>query len=75
MTNEQPLSDAADAIEEVVYRFSMYVSQTSDMVNEAHHLLKLADAVGDLRSYHPEYDEDTGMLPYEREDAEYDRAG
>ncbi len=70
MSTEPTLKDAAEAIEEAVYRFSMYVSQSSDMVNEAHHLLKLAEAMGDLRSYHPGYDPNTGMLPYEREDLE-----
>ncbi|QIG57806.1 hypothetical protein SEA_PAULODIABOLI_71 [Microbacterium phage PauloDiaboli] len=68
MTTEQPLSDAADAIEEVVYRFRAYTQPSSDLVNSAHHLVELANAVSDLASYHAGYDIETGTLPYERED-------
>lgn len=70
MSTQPTLADAGDAIEEVAYRFAMFTQPNSDMVNRAHHLMKLAEAVSDLKSWHPEYDADKGTLPYEREDAE-----
>lgn len=68
MSKEPTLADAADAIEEVAYRFDMLTQPNSSLVNQAHHLMKLADAVGDLKSWHPGYDANKGTLPYERED-------
>lgn len=68
MTTEPTLADAADAIEEVYYHFQCYTQANSDLVNRAHHLMELQNAVGDLASFHPGYDIDSGTMPYERED-------
>lgn len=67
MTRQMTLDDAAEAIEEVVYRFQSYTAP-GDLTNQAHHLVQLSNAVGDLASYHPDYDERTGTLPFEREE-------
>ena len=68
MTRQMTLDDAAEAIEEVVYRFQSYTAPHNDLTNAAHHLVGLSNAVGDLASYHPDYDERTGTLPFEREE-------
>lgn len=61
-------NDIQDAIEQVHYRFRCYTS-TTDMVNRAHNLVELANAVSDLASWHDSYDVDRGTLSWEREDA------
>ena len=58
-----------DAIEEVHYRFHMY-TETPDMVNRAHHLMELANAVSDLASWHDSHDTNDGLLGWQREDAD-----
>lgn len=70
MSTEVTLADAADAIEEVYYRFQCLTQPNSDLVNRAHHLVELQNAVSDLATFHPGYDVDTGTMQYEREDLE-----
>jgi len=61
--------NAQEVIEEVHYRFRMYTG-TADLVNRAHHVIELGNAVSDLSTYHVTYDGDTGTLQWERDDAE-----
>lgn len=56
-----------EALNEADYRFQMFVT-TKDMLNQAHHLTELSNAMGDLRSWHPSYDSDTGTMGWERDD-------
>lgn len=55
------------ALEEVIYHFQMYVRDGGSLINRAHHLVELQNAVGDLSSYHPGYNVDNGTMPWERE--------
>lgn len=51
----------AEAIAEVWYEVREHGKATSPLT-QAHHLLKLDDAVGDLASWHPRYNSRTGMI-------------
>jgi hypothetical protein len=62
----QPWHDAAGEVE---YQFHRYVN-TNDIVNRADALIKLSNAVFDLKTWLPGFDSDTGTLPWEREDEE-----
>jgi hypothetical protein len=58
-----------DAAEEVHYQWHRF-STSTDELNRAHALLELSNAMGDLTSFLPGYDADSGTLPWEREDWE-----
>ncbi len=60
----------AEAIEEVHYRFVM-MSTTTDALNQAHHLIELQNAIGDLVTFHPGFSIDNGTMPWQREDDEF----
>ena len=70
MSEQYPDHPYADALEEVQYHFQCYVT-TKDELNKAYHLIELSNRMGDLSTYHPGYDLDTGTLPWEREDDTY----
>lgn len=63
-TDRQPWHDAA---EEVEYQFHNFAHSKDELVR-ADALIKLSNAVFDLKTWLPGFDADTGTLPWERED-------
>ena len=59
----------AELIEDIKYHLNRF-DESKSRANAGHHLIELFNKVGDLTSWHPGYDADTGTLPYEREDFE-----
>lgn len=51
-------------IANIDYHLSRF-SESRHEVERAHHLIELYNRVSDLKTWHPEYDERTGMLPWE----------
>lgn len=58
-----------DAIEAVDIAWSSWVDATHPIV-AAHALADLAERFSDLRSWHPSYDADDGLLDWERDEEE-----
>lgn len=58
-----------ELIEEIHYHLHCYDTAKS-LSNAGHHLIELFNRGFDLSTYHSGYDERTGTLPWEREDAE-----
>lgn len=53
-------------IEDIAYHLSCYDNARSK-TNSAHHLTELFNKVSDLKTWHKEYDVETGTMPWERE--------
>lgn len=54
---EKTLEAAADAIADVVHRFN-HLAEATTPLGEAQALVALQNAVSDLASWHPDYDEE-----------------
>jgi hypothetical protein len=59
----------ADLIEDIHYHLTCFDKATSQ-TNAGHHLIELWNKVGDLTSWHPGFDANSGTLPWERGDDE-----
>lgn len=61
------LEDSADALEEVSYRFHL-LANAKTVYEQAEAYIALANAMSDLESHHPNYDDRTGRCwKYEEE--------
>lgn len=75
MTGDQQHSAESVAIEwpeavfEVDYEWYRFCHATTPL-DQAQALVRLQDAMSDLRTFLPGYDYGTGMLPWERDDEE-----
>ena len=65
--NDVMVEVPAELIEDIKYHLNRF-DESKSRANAGHHLIELFNKVGDLTSWHPGYDADTGTLPYERED-------
>lgn len=52
---------------EVVYRWDCFQS-ANNPVDQAHQLVELSNAISDLKSWLPEFDIETGTMPWNREE-------
>lgn len=66
-TEPDTLPGSLEALTEVLYAWDMY-TDAKTVTDQAHWLGKLADHMGDLRSYHPEWDWEHGTMPWDREE-------
>jgi hypothetical protein len=57
----------ADALEEAHYAWTMY-STAKTLSEQASYFVRLSNAMGDLSSWHPGYDQNYQTLPWEREE-------
>lgn len=65
-TTEQPESNWHDAGLEVVYQWQA-LERASTVLDQAAALMKLSDAMGDLKTWLPGWDVDSGTMSWERE--------
>lgn len=68
-TETERIAHTAECIEEVAYQWHQFSTAQSPLTTAAA-IVGMENAVFDLRTWHPEYDEATMTLPWEREDEE-----
>lgn len=56
-----------EAVDNVVYQAQM-LTGANRLDTAAHYLIELSNALGDLKTWMPGYDDRTGTLPWEREE-------
>jgi hypothetical protein len=64
---ETDVNVPVDLIEDIHYHLTRYDKATS-RANAAYHLVELWNKVGDLTTWHPGHDVNSGTLPWQRDD-------
>jgi hypothetical protein len=61
------LPGSLDALTEVLYSWDRYTSADNPL-SQAKWLIHLQDNLSDLRSFHPDWEWETGTMPWDREE-------
>lgn len=74
LLKEYPYDDGIaipkEVFDDVVYHFECYYNARTPQA-QAHQLVKLAEAVGTMKTWHPGYDLEYDTMPWDRDDEEY----
>jgi hypothetical protein len=65
-TDAERVGHIAECIEDVGYRWHL-LEHAKTLPDQAEAITGLANAISDLKSWHPGYDDRNGTLPWERE--------
>lgn len=69
--NPTPISEIEDLIGDIDYHFQMYNAEGGFATTRVQHLIELGNCISQLKTWHSEYDYNSGTLGWERDDQEF----